>query len=32
VLACAIGLLFYTLVLLLERTLTFWHISYRGQR
>lgn len=28
-LACAIGILFYMGILLLERTLTFWHASYR---
>ena len=32
VLACAIGIAFYLVVLALERTLTFWHVSYRAQR
>ena len=32
VLACAIGIAFYLLVLALERTLTFWHVSYRARR
>jgi NitT/TauT family transport system permease protein len=31
-LACVIGLLFYVLVLLLERGLTSWHVSYRAPR
>lgn len=32
VVACAIGILFYMLVLALERTLTSWHVSYRTGR
>ena len=32
VLACAIGIAFYLVVLALERTLTFWHVSYRARR
>jgi NitT/TauT family transport system permease protein len=31
-LACAIGIAFYVIVLLLERSLTFWHVSYRTRR
>ena len=31
-LACVIGIAFYLIVLVLERTLTFWHVSYRQQR
>lgn len=27
--ACAVGILFYSALLLLERRLTFWHVSYR---
>jgi NitT/TauT family transport system permease protein len=32
VLACAIGIVFYLVVLGVERALTFWHVSYRAQR
>lgn len=31
-LACVIGIAFYVVVLLLERSLTFWHVSYRARR
>jgi NitT/TauT family transport system permease protein len=31
-LACIIGVAFYLLILLLERSLTFWHVSYRAHR
>jgi NitT/TauT family transport system permease protein len=32
VVACAIGIAAYMVVVILERTLTFWHISYRAGR
>jgi NitT/TauT family transport system permease protein len=31
VVACAIGIAFYTAILLLERHFTRWHVSYRGR-
>ncbi len=30
--ACAIGIAFYLAMLILERLLTFWHVSYRSSR
>ncbi len=31
-LACVVGIVFYMIVLGLERALTFWHVSYRARR
>lgn len=31
-LACVVGIVFYMIVLGLERALTFWHVSYRTRR
>ena len=32
VVACAIGIVFYLVILMLERALTSWHVSYRSPR
>ncbi len=29
--ACLTGIIFYAVLLILERIFTFWHVSYRGQ-